>query len=59
MRSFCVPSVRNSGLRREKLFFKGGKAPSEAVSGPVTSTTAAAILYAGLAGGVLEEKGHP
>ena len=64
MRSPHVPNtyplgsyVPNSGLRKEKLFLKGGKAPSEAVSGRATYSTVAAILYAGLAADVLGEKG--
>ena len=64
MRSFHVPNtnpsgtcVPNAGFRRDTLFiFKGGKAPPEAVSGRATFTTASAILYAGLAAGVLGEK---
>ena len=45
----CVPS---SGLRRDK-------APLEAVSGRAIFTTMGAILYAGLAAGVLGEKECP
>ena len=43
-----------------ETIFKGGKAPPEAVSGRATYTTSAAILYAGLAAGVLGgEEGCP
>ena len=36
-------------VEEEETIFKRGNAPSEAISGRVTYTTAAAILYAGLA----------
>ena len=37
--------------------FKGSREPSEAVFGRATTTTAAAVLYARQAAGVLGEKG--
>ena len=40
------------GVEEEETIFKRSKAPSEAMSGRVAHTTAAAILYAGLAAGV-------
>ena len=45
------------GIEKGETIFEGGKAPPEAVSGRVTYTTAAAILYAGLTVGVLGEEG--
>ena len=44
------------GVEEGEIIFKGGNAPSEAVSGRATYTTVAAILYAGLAAGVLGEE---
>ena len=44
-------------VEKEETIFERGKAPSEAMSGRVTYTTAAAILYAGLTAGVLGEDG--
>ena len=45
------------GIEKGETIFEGGKAPPEAVSGQVTYTTAAAILYSGLTAGVLGEEG--
>ena len=45
------------GVEEGETILKEGKAPPEAVSGRATYTTAAAILYAGLAAGVLRERG--
>ena len=45
------------GVEEEETIFRRGKAPSEVMSGRATYTTAAAILYAGLAAGVLGEDG--
>ena len=47
------------GIEEGEAFSKGGKTPLEAVSSRATYTTAAAILYAGLAAGVLREEGCP
>ena len=44
------------GIEKGETIFEGGKAPPEAVSGRVTYTTAAAILYAGLTTGVPGEE---
>ena len=49
---------RELGIEKGETIFKGGKAPPEAVSGRATYSTAAAILYAGLAAGVLGEEGY-
>ena len=47
------------GVEKREPVLKGGKALAEAVSGRATYKTAAAILYAGLAAGVLGEKRCP
>ena len=62
MRRFYLPNTNpsESCVRVEveagETVFQGGKAPSEAVSGRATYTTATALLYAGLAAGVLREE---
>ena len=45
------------GIERGETIFEGGKAPPETVSGRVTYTTAAAILYSDRTAGVLGEEG--
>ena len=45
------------GVEEEETIFRRGKAPSEVMSGRAPYTTAAAILYAGLAAGVFGEEG--
>ena len=47
------------GVEVGETIFIRGKAPSEAVSGRATYTTAAALLYADLAAGDLGEEGCP